>query len=139
VRVEGNSRLSGNGYAGAPARLAPSGAFGIGEAAPAQRAANAVPVAVAGGLEALLALQAVDEPVLARRKALRRGRALLDSLEAMQTDILGGRVGEGRLNQLAALVGQAREGTQPGLDSLLDDIDLRVRVELAKLGRFASA
>jgi len=35
-----------------------------------------------------------------------------------------------------ALVSQAREETDPKLTDLIDDIELRVRVELAKRGRF---
>jgi hypothetical protein len=67
---------------------------------------------------------------------VRRGKALLDVLEDMKADLLLGHVGEGRLNQLLALIGQAREKSEPGLDALIDDIELRARVELAKLGRF---
>ena len=34
------------------------------------------------------------------------------------------------------LIGQARERDLPGLDAVLDDIELRARVELAKFGRY---
>ena len=47
-----------------------------------------------------------------------------------------GEVGEGRLNQMMALVTQARDEIDPALDALIDDIELRVRVELAKRGRY---
>ena len=50
--------------------------------------------------------------------------------------MLVGRVSEGRLNQLMALIAQARERSEPGLDAALDDIELRARVELAKRGLF---
>jgi hypothetical protein len=43
---------------------------------------------------------------------------------------------EGRLNQLMAVLTQARERSEPGLDALLDDIELRARVELAKRGLY---
>ena len=82
------------------------------------------------------ALQAVEDPLFARKKAIRRGNALLDTLESIKTDLLLGQVSEGRLNQLMVLVGQARERGLPGLDHLLDDIELRARVELAKFGRY---
>ena len=49
---------------------------------------------------------------------------------------LTGRVSEGRLNQLMAVLGQAREKADPGLDALIDDIELRARVELAKRGLY---
>ena len=47
-----------------------------------------------------------------------------------------GKMSEGRLNQLMAVMSQAREKADPGLDALLDDIELRARVELAKRGLF---
>jgi hypothetical protein len=95
--------------------------------------ANAEPMTP---LDALLALQSVDDPLLARRKTLRRGLALVDLLDAIRGDLLLGRIAEGRLNQLVVLIGQVRDPTDPGLDALIDDIELRARVELAKFGRF---
>ena len=96
-------------------------------------------MAASTGIEALLALQAIEDPVFAKRKAVRRGSALLDALDDIKTDLLIGKVSEGRLNKLLALIGQAREATIPGLDSVIDDIELRARVELAKFGHFASS
>lgn len=100
------------------------------------RAANVSATAPAAGIEALLALQAVEDPLFAKKKAVRRGTRLLDALESIRTDLIVGSISEGRLNLLMALVSQARERSEPGLDSLLDDIELRARVELAKFGRF---
>jgi len=99
----------------------------------------AAPAAPLAGIAALLALQASEDPTLARRKAARRGHRLLDALEEMKADLLVGRMSEGKLNQLLALVGQARERTLPGLDGVLDEVELRARVELAKFGRFVTA
>ena len=62
--------------------------------------------------------------------------ALLDTLETIKADLLLGQVSEGRLNQLMVLVTQARERNLPELDDVLDDIELRARVELAKFGRY---
>ena len=139
LRIDTNSRTSGIGYRGA-AGAAPSGqGFAIEGEAPAGRAAATAPVASATSIDALLALQAVEDPLFARKKAIRRGHALLDTLDDIKADLLVGRISEGRLNQLMALVGQAREQSLSGLDSLLDDIELRVRVELAKFGRMSGA
>lgn len=110
--------------------------FTIGGTEGSAGAAAAVPMAPAGGIETLLALQAVDDPALRKKKALRRGTAMLDALEAIRSDLLAGGIAEGRLNQLLALVGQARESVEPGIDRVLDDIELRVLVELAKQGRY---
>lgn len=84
----------------------------------------------------MLALQAADDPVQKRKKQVRRATALLDALEEIKADLLVGRLSEGRLNQLMVLIGGARERGDPQLDALLDDIELRARVELAKRGCF---
>ena len=81
-------------------------------------------------------LQAVEDPLLARRRRCGAATQLLDTLETIKADLLVGRVSEGRLNQLMVLIGQARERNLPGLDAMLDDIELRARVELAKFGRY---
>jgi hypothetical protein len=91
-------------------------------------------LSAAAGIDALLAMQAAEDPMAGRRKQLRRGRSLVDMLDAMRTDLVAGRTSESHLNQLMALIGQARTKTEPGLDALLDDIELRARVELAKRG-----
>ncbi len=112
--------------------------FFLPEEAPASATSSAAPVVQATGIDALLALQAVEDPLFARKKAIRRGNQLLDALDAIKADLLLGQVSEGRLNQLMALIGQARQRQEPGLDGLLDDIELRARVELAKFGRYPS-
>ena len=74
-----------------------------------------------------------------RRKAVRRGASLLDTLDQIKADLLVGRVSADRLDQLVGMLADMREKSLPGLDAVLDDIELRVRVELAKFGRFPAA
>ena len=78
----------------------------------------------------------MDGPLERKNKAVRRGRTLLDELDEIKADLLIGQVSAERLDALSAMLSQIRERSEPALDSVLDDIDLRVRVELAKLGRF---
>jgi hypothetical protein len=101
-----------------------------------QRAGSAAPAAPAHDIGSILALQAVEDPLVKKKKLMRRGTQLLDMLEDIKADLLVGRVSEGRLHQLTALISQARDRSDPRLDALLDDIELRARVELAKLGLF---
>lgn len=103
--------------------------------ASARASQSSAPVA-AGGIDALLALQAVDDATTGRRKTVKRANLLLDALEEIRGDLLAGQVSEGRLNRAIALLSQARTQTDPELEALVADIELRVRVELAKLGRF---
>lgn len=114
------------------------GLFQPDDSGASERAAEAASSAPAGALDGLLALQAVEDPLFAKRKAVRRGRNILDVLEEMKVDVLAGEISDGRLNRLMALVQQARMQSTPGLDALLEEIELRARVELAKLGHFPS-
>ena len=135
VRVDSNTRVSG--VAGRSGARGASGAdFVVGGQAAANRsAAVAMPTGVSG-IEGLLALQAVGDPLERRRRTVRRGQGLLDQLESLRRDLLVGRVDPARLDGMLDILAEARERDEPGLDSLLDDIELRVRVELAKHGRF---
>ena len=113
-----------------------SPAFDLGDTGAAPRAAAAGGANAAAGIGALLALQSVEDPLLKKKKLVRRGRLLLDALDAIKADLLAGQVSESHLNQITALIGQAREEGDPALVALLDDIELRARVELAKRGLF---
>lgn len=138
LRVETNpyanavNGRAGAGRAGTTAEFVPAG---LQQAAKPQMSA---PIAAPANIGSLLALQMVDDALQSRKKAVRRGKTLLDTLDAIKTDLLVGRVDPERLDGLMGMVGDARDRGDPELDGLLDDIELRVRVELAKFGRFAS-
>ena len=89
-----------------------------------------------GGLDALLALQSVDDPLTGRKRAARRGHDLLDALEQLKADLLAGRVSMDRLERLTAKVKLREPSDDPALEDLIDQIELRAQVELAKLGRY---
>ena len=135
VRIDNNSRVGNVGGRPSAGRSQP-GVFELGQGTEAHPSRPVANVAASTSLDALLALQAVEDPLLKKRKTMRRGTQLLDALDALKTDLLAGQMSEGRLNQLMAVMSQAREKSEPGLDRLLDDIELRARVELAKRGMF---
>lgn len=91
------------------------------------------------GLDTLLALQmvpAAGDPLERRRRGVKRGRTILSALDDLKVAILEGRVPIDRLAHLAASVGEReRDSGDEKLEALLDEIELRARVELAKLGR----
>jgi hypothetical protein len=139
LRIDTSNRTSGVGRGSAAGRSGSGVDFvPAGAGAPARVAGN-MPVQALAGIDSILALQAVGEPLTARKKAVRRGTALLDLLEEMRGELLIGRLGTEQLDGMAALLAEMRESSLPGLDALLDDIELRVRVELAKFGRFPAA
>ncbi len=88
------------------------------------------------GMDALLALQEVGEDPERKRKAARHGHSLLDGLESIRADLLGGHVSADRLEALSREVSNSMESGDAQVDSVLREIELRVKVELAKLGRF---
>lgn len=91
------------------------------------------------GLEGLLAAQSVDPDAgggRGRQRMIRHGEDLLDRLEEVRRGLLLGSVPKARLAELARMVRSKREaGVDPHLSAILDEIELRAEVELAKLMR----
>lgn len=138
MRIDGTGRIITTNRPGTAAKSqGPAFQIESGQGS-ARSAPTSAPIA-AGGIDALLALQAVDDATTGRRKAVKRANSLLDLLEDIQTDLLVGQVGEGRLNRAVSLLQQAKMEMEPALEDLVADIELRVRVELAKLGRYPGA
>lgn len=85
------------------------------------------------GAAALMALQGVEDPTERRRRAIRRGSGLLDRLDELKLALLGGQDGAAALERLTRGLREERpEDAEPGLKNVLDQIDLRAAVELAK-------
>ncbi len=87
------------------------------------------------GISALLALQDIT-PDQERRKAIARGHALLDILDELKLDILAGKTSPQRLQGLRRQLAK-REAADlpPSLKAVLNQIELRAAVELAKWER----
>jgi len=93
--------------------------------------AASAPVAA---VDSLLELQAEDDDAQSRSKGLQRAGEMLDLLEEVRRGLLIGAIPKAKLEQLSALARSEREGfTDPRLGELLDEIELRAEVELAKL------
>jgi hypothetical protein len=88
-----------------------------------------------GSVEALLAVQA-NAPVSgdARAAEVRHAEDLLDRLDAIRVGILTGRLSRDKLEGIVARLEARRESAgDPRLTALIDEIELRAKVELAKL------
>ena len=89
-----------------------------------------------GGVSSVLALQGAPDSTerRARQRAVERGETMLDKLEEIRLGLLLGTIPQSRLEQLAHLVRAQRElVNDPKLTAILDEIELRAAVELAKL------
>lgn len=94
---------------------------------------SAVPLT---NLDAILALQAEEDPSSRGRRSARRGKELLDALDGLKAGLLSGSISGSELTRLANnLRAGAGPSGDPGLDDVVSQIELRAKVELAKLGR----
>ena len=86
------------------------------------------------GVEALLALQDVESPTERKRRSVKRAGRLLDQLDALKVALLGGELSGAQIENLTRALREQRAATEdPKLEGLLDEIETRAAVELAKL------
>jgi hypothetical protein len=117
------------------ARRAGGGSFSVSDSEAQQAKTASVALRTVGGIDALIALQGVDEPGERRRRAVKYGRRALDALDEVKLGILSGTLDHGILLRLKSIAGELQDGSgDEKLDHVLAEIDLRVAVELAKAG-----
>lgn len=137
MRITGNKPLSGVRGKDAKKKTSSSGSVFIPDSG--EETSQSESLSAGSGvqsMDALLALQEIRDEPDRRSKAARRGHSLLDGLEAMRADLLAGHISEERLESLAHEVAKEGKSGDPKVDEVIDEIELRVKVELAKLGRF---
>lgn len=87
------------------------------------------------GVDALLAMQEVGDSTdqRARQQAMSYGEDMLDRLNTIQDALLAGGIPKNRLMDMAQKLRAGRtKVTDDRLNSILDEIELRVEVEIAK-------
>lgn len=131
--VTANRRVGGSSSAGSGGDFAK--ALGDNHAGQGQHVSMALSV---NSLSVVLAVQETPDAAKGRAKqrARDRGLKMLDFLEEIRIGLLMGAIPKDRLEQLAQMVRAKREQIDdPKLTSILDEIELRAAVELAKLSR----
>lgn len=113
---------------------AASGSFSVSESGGANAAASAGSVRSLTAVDALISIQEVPDATARRAKAIARAENILEMLEEIKIALLSGALPRSRVTKLTRLVEEAR-GVEADADlsGVLDEIDLRARVELAKL------
>ncbi|MGY3468635.1 hypothetical protein ACVW0I_005506 [Bradyrhizobium sp. LM6.11] len=88
-------------------------------------------------LDGLLALQGIEEnPVERRKRSVTRGKTALDVLDDLKMGLLSGKLDASTVMRLRDAAANLKSSSgDPGLDSVLSEIELRVEVELAKAGQ----
>jgi hypothetical protein len=119
----------------AAARRPSGGTFSLSEANVLQAQSAAVALRTLGGIDALIALQGIEDPVERRRRAVKHGTRALDALDELKLGLLSGTLDQATLLRLKAVATDLKDGSgDERLDQVLSEIHLRVAVELAKAG-----
>ena len=134
MRIYGSNATAQVANASAPRRAA-AGGFSVSDSAAPKSTAPVAALRTIGGIDALIALQGQDDPAERRRRAVKRGRMALDALDELKLEVLGGAPGPSTLQRLKSATAELRDGSgDERLDSVLAEIELRLEVEIAKMG-----
>lgn len=112
------------------------GTFGAMVAGGAKETAGTVAPGSVASVDALLAVQGAEDPTerAARKRMRERGDNLLNKLDEIRLGLLTGGMTVGQVIGVADVVASHREKVNdPALSALLDEIDLRAQIEIAKM------
>ena len=106
------------------------------DTASAQEARPAAAPKATANIDALLALQGVEDPMERRKRSVQRGKGALDVLDDLKLRLLSGGLDAATMIRLRDAAANLKSSSgDPGLDAVLSEIELRVEVELAKAGQ----
>ncbi len=138
MRIYGSNGATIGSPSGTTKRTSSSG-FSLPDpaAAPEETRAATAPRAAAN-IDALLALQGIEEdPTERRRRSVQRGKGALDVLDDLKIGLLSGNFDASTVSRLRDAAANLKSSSgDPGLDAVLSEIELRVEVELAKAGQY---
>jgi cysteine sulfinate desulfinase/cysteine desulfurase-like protein len=137
MKIEGPNRTSSaSGTKGKGKASSADGSFGDLITGGAQEARSAAATHSIASIDSLLAAQSVEDPTAraARKRMQVRADNILTELENMRIALLTGTLTVGHVVDIADVVAAHREKIMdPRLHSILDEIDLRAQIEIAKL------
>ncbi|MDY0030151.1 MAG: flagellar assembly protein FliX [Pseudobdellovibrionaceae bacterium] len=102
----------------------------------AEAPAHTAAASAIAGIDALLLVQESEDPTerAARKRMNERAGDLLGQLDKIKIGMLTGTLSVGNLIDIADVVASHREKLKdPQLSALLDEIDLRAQIEIAKM------
>jgi len=133
MKIEGSGRIESSNVRRLKSAGTATGTFTIADndTPRAQTVSGPAPLAA---VDSILVLQGIDDSTSGRSKGLAQGNSLLTLLDEVRDGLLAGGIPRSTLNRLANAVGHRHENfADPRLQGVLDEIELRARVELAKL------
>ncbi|HWE78090.1 MAG TPA: flagellar assembly protein FliX [Pseudolabrys sp.] len=117
------------------ARRTASGGFTVDDQESAHGTAQTGGLRSISTVDALLALQGIEDTTQKKKRAVAKGRRALDVLDGVKVALLDGTLDQSAVARLkVAAEGLSEESGDPGLDRVMSAINLRVAVELAKAG-----
>ncbi|MGJ4947659.1 flagellar assembly protein FliX [Bradyrhizobium sp. HKCCYLS20291] len=136
MRIYGPNGTTLTTSTSSPRKTSSSG-FKLPDADSAQETRATLAPKQTANIDALLALQGIEEePAERRKRSVQRGKRALDVLDDLKLSLLAGKLDTTmalRLRDAAADLKQT--SGDPRLDAILSEIELRVEVELAKSGQ----
>ncbi len=134
MRIDPKSSISSISPGTGVRRSGTGGGFSVSEGTTSRASSGTAGAGPIGSLDAILALQEDGNTGERRRRAAKRGHDLLDALDRLKAALLNGRVPVADLKAIAARLSERAEMTgDPRLDEVIAHIELRAKVELAKL------
>jgi Class II flagellar assembly regulator len=118
-------------------RRTSSGGFSLPDTASATESRATLAPKATTGIDALLALQGIeDDPLERRKRSVQRGKRALDVLDDLKIGLLSGNFDTSTVSRLRDAAANLKSSSgDPGLDAVLSEIELRVEVEIAKAGQ----
>lgn len=136
MKIEGPNRTGATSKTGKGEKAGEAaGAFGDYMAAGPKSAGAAGATHSIARVDALLAAQGVEDPTerAARNRMRVRAEGLLGELDKLKMGLLTGTMTLGQVIDMADVVALHREKvSDPKLSAILDEIDLRAQIEIAK-------
>ena len=135
MKIEGPSKTSGAGGSKKTGKADADGSFEDFIAAAPKGTASAAPTRNIARVDALLSVQGAESPTerAAKKRMRERGEDILKELDKLRHGLLTGSMTLGQVIDMADVVASHRERvTDPKLTAILDEIDLRAQIEIAK-------
>jgi len=133
MEIKGPGRIETSAVKRKSSTGAAAGGFSVSDTAESAGAIVAGPGPIAA-LDSILMLQGMEDSTQGRSRGLGHGEQLLDLLDSVRDGLLAGGIPRATLNRLAVAVTRRHDVfADPKLQDVLDQIELRAHVELAKL------
>jgi hypothetical protein len=136
MKIEGPSKSQGANASKKSGKVGSDGSFEDFIAFAPKGAGSAAPTHSIARVDALLSVQGAESPTerAARKRMQERGEDILKELDKLRHSLLTNNLTIGQVVDIADVVASHREKViDPRLTAILDEIDLRAQIEMAKI------